>query len=99
MSLIHSHQGFELSSRRHGAERRLGPLQGLFGGLVRGWQRRRMIRALEALDDRLLRDIGLERGDIEDLVDSFDDRELRMVPLSPTLGTVGTGQQFCGKAA
>ena len=58
-----------------------------------------MIRALEALDDRLLRDIGLERGDIEDLVDSFDDRELRMVPLSPTLGTVGTGQQFRGKAA
>ncbi len=46
------------------------------------WQRRKMIAALEAMDDRLLRDIGIYRGDIKRVVDGFDDRELRMVPLA-----------------
>ncbi|MFZ1470000.1 MAG: DUF1127 domain-containing protein [Paracoccaceae bacterium] len=99
MSLDHSYHETELSSRRYNTDRRLGPLQWLFGGLVRSWQRRCMIRAFEAMDDRLLRDIGLERGDIKDVVGSFDDRELRMVPLSPTTVAVGTGQQVYTKTA
>ena len=48
----------------------------------RRWERRKMIAALEAMDDRLLRDIGIYRNDIARLVDGFDDRELRMRPLA-----------------
>ncbi|MBK8440367.1 MAG: DUF1127 domain-containing protein [Rhodobacter sp.] len=77
----------------------MGPLRRLFGGIVRHWQRRRMIRALQAMDDRLLRDIGLARGDIEAVVDSFDDRELQMVPLAPAALAVGASHQARGKAA
>lgn len=47
----------------------------------RGWQRQRMIATLAALDDRTLSDIGLRRGDIERVVDGFDDTELRMAPI------------------
>ncbi|GKY89871.1 DUF1127 domain-containing protein [Sinisalibacter aestuarii] len=50
----------------------------------RRWERRKMIAALEAMDDRLLRDIGIYRNDIPRLVDGFDDRELRMRPLATT---------------
>ena len=41
-----------------------------------------MIAALEAMDDRLLRDIGIYRNDIPRVVDGLDDRELRMRPLA-----------------
>jgi uncharacterized protein YjiS (DUF1127 family) len=47
------------------------------------WRRRKAIAALQALDDRILRDIGIHRGDIWRVVDGFDERELRMVPLAP----------------
>ncbi|HQU69022.1 MAG TPA: DUF1127 domain-containing protein [Albidovulum sp.] len=50
---------------------------------VRGWQRRKMIAALAALDDRILLDIGLCRGDIDDFVDGLSSAELRMVPVTP----------------
>lgn len=48
----------------------------------RTWQRRKMIAALSALDDRILLDIGIERANIADVVDRFDDAELRMTPLA-----------------
>ncbi len=41
-----------------------------------------MIAALEAMDDLLLRDIGIYRNDIPRIVDGLDDRELRMRPLA-----------------
>ena len=41
------------------------------------------------MDDRLLRDIGLNRGDIERVVGGFDGRKLRMNPLAPTAIAVG----------
>lgn len=51
------------------AEKRLPSRPGL-GSRLRAWfQRQRTIRALEALDDRLLADIGLERGRIAAAVD------------------------------
>ena len=50
---------------------------------VRAWQRRKMIAALSALDDRTLRDIGMHRGEIERVVDRFEDRELQMAPVAP----------------
>lgn len=51
---------------------------------MRGWQRRKMIAALEAMDDRLLRDIGIYRGEIKNVVYGLDDRELRMSPVART---------------
>lgn len=50
--------------------------------ISRQWRRRSMIAALESLDDRLLRDIGLHRSDIPRVVDGLDDRELRMAPVA-----------------
>ena len=46
------------------------------------WQRRKMIETLRGMDDRLLRDIGIDRSDIPRVVDSLTDRELSMRPVS-----------------
>ncbi|WP_349367320.1 MAG: hypothetical protein ABL311_11550 [Nitratireductor rhodophyticola] len=35
------------------------------------------------MDDNLLDDIGISRNDIPRVVNGFDDRELRMRPVSP----------------
>ena len=35
------------------------------------WRRREIIRALDKVDDRLLQDVGIERGGIEDFVDTL----------------------------
>jgi uncharacterized protein YjiS (DUF1127 family) len=35
------------------------------------WRRREIIRALNKVDDRLLLDVGIERGEIEELVDTL----------------------------
>lgn len=51
---------------------------------LRQWQRRKMIASFEAMDDRLLSDIGICRSDIHRMVQGFDARELRMVPLAPS---------------
>lgn len=54
---------------------------------VRSWQRRKMIAALAGLDDRILLDIGLCRGEIEDFVDGLRSAELRMTPVAPDVAT------------
>jgi len=46
------------------------------------WQRRKMIETLRGMDDRLLRDIGIDRSEIPELVRQFTDRELTMKPIS-----------------
>lgn len=50
---------------------------------IRSWQRRRTIATLAALDDRTLYDIGIPRGEIERVVDGFDDPERPMTPAAP----------------
>ena len=50
--------------------------------LVTKWRRRKIVGALEMMDTRLLRDMGIERCDIKRIVEGFDQRELRMVPLA-----------------
>ena len=56
---------------------------------VRRWsERRRAIRDLSALNDRLLRDIGIDRCDIEAAVDRYPS----ITPVSPDLGTVSIQQ-------
>lgn len=60
----------------------IGFLRRLMRRAVQQWKRRKMIAALEALDDRILRDIGVHRGEIPSVVAGFDDRELGMSPLA-----------------
>tara|TARA_R110002049_G_scaffold15115_1_gene62429 strand:+ start:923 stop:1234 length:312 start_codon:yes stop_codon:yes gene_type:complete len=64
-------------------EKRSTFLRRWIASALRNWQRRKLIAALEAMDDRLLRDIGIHRGEIANVVDGFSDRELRMAPLAP----------------
>lgn len=42
-----------------------------------------MSAVLHSLDDRILHDIGLSRGEIEDFVDGLSPAELRMAPIAP----------------
>ena len=65
-----------LRSRKPGAFRRW--LRTVF----HRWQRRKMIETLRDMDDRLLRDIGIDRSDIPRVVDGLTDRELSMRPVS-----------------
>jgi uncharacterized protein YjiS (DUF1127 family) len=37
----------------------------------RQWRRRELIRTLDKVDDRLLRDVGIDRGRIEEFVDAL----------------------------
>ena len=71
-----------------------GVLQRWSRAITNNWKRRKMIGALRAMDDRLLRDIGIYRNDIERVVDGFNERELRIVPIAPlvsaTLDDFGT---------
>ncbi|MBR9848465.1 MAG: iron-containing alcohol dehydrogenase [Rhodobacteraceae bacterium] len=41
-----------------------------------------MIETLRGMDDRLLRDIGIDRSDIPRVVDGLTERERRMRPVS-----------------
>ena len=50
--------------------------------IMRNVRRRRMIRQLQELDDHILADIGISRGDIPRVVDGLDARELRMTPVA-----------------
>lgn len=50
----------------------------------RKWQRNMMITAFESLDEATLRDIGVHRGEIRNIVDGFDDRELTTIPVAAT---------------
>lgn len=56
---------------------------------IRQRQRNRLIAEFHAMDDRMLRDIGIYRGDIRRVVDGFDDRELGMTPFAPSAEHLG----------
>lgn len=66
---------------------------------IRQWQRRKMIASFEAMDDRLLRDIGVCRSDIHRLVQGFDARELRMAPVAPPTSEAHFSEEVFQKAA
>lgn len=51
---------------------------------IRQRQRNRLFAEFRSMDDRMLRDMGIYRGDIRRVVDSFDDHELGMTPFSPS---------------
>lgn len=60
-------------------------LQRWLSASLRKMHQRKMIAELHAMDDRLLRDIGLFRSDIARVVNGFDDAELRMAPVARPL--------------
>lgn len=100
-----SRQG-RLAQRETGArERRVTEREG--GGLLRPWlraafrrwQRRKMIAALEAMDDRLLRDIGVHRCNIPRVVDGLIDRDLPAIRFAPPLKAIGACDDRCCEAA
>ncbi|MCC7049136.1 MAG: DUF1127 domain-containing protein [Alphaproteobacteria bacterium] len=41
---------------------------GLVARLLHAWELRRALRDVQSLDERMLRDIGLSRGDVESAV-------------------------------
>ncbi|MCL3883179.1 DUF1127 domain-containing protein [Marivita sp. GX14005] len=84
---------------RHEQPRKAGTLRRWLGRAFRRWQRQRMIAAFAAMDDRLLRDIGISRSDIPRVVDSLDDRELRMVPVARAPKAAGTMDDLYRRAA
>jgi uncharacterized protein YjiS (DUF1127 family) len=59
-----------------------GVLRNWLTSVAQQWQRRRMIAALQSLNDRMLNDIGIHRSDIPDVVAAFSARELRMNPVA-----------------
>ncbi|WP_415234271.1 DUF1127 domain-containing protein [Pseudorhodobacter sp.] len=82
-----------------GNKRTDGLFTRLLGSVVTKWRRHRMIAAFEAMDDRLLDDIGITRGDIRDVVNSFDTRELQMVPVAPATRLVSANHMAYQAAA
>jgi len=55
----------------------IAALASKLSGLRRAWRTRRRRAALQALDDRMLRDIGVSRGDIEQVTADGTALELR----------------------
>ena len=99
MSIYITRQMIDPASGKPAGSKSIGLLRRMFRRAVRNWQRRKMIAKLEAMDDRLLRDIGLHRGEIRRLVDGFDDRELGMVPVTSAETSAGTDYEAFRKAA
>ncbi|WP_165814490.1 DUF1127 domain-containing protein [Pararhodobacter oceanensis] len=91
--IFHDYLGFRKAHQRRQQQRRESnlllraaqALRGLAQNMMTAHRRRRMIAALEGMDDRLLRDIGLYRCNIREVVESFSDRELSMRPVAAAL--------------
>ena len=62
MSMYISRQMLNSDSHQQKVAERPGIIYRLSRSVLRKWRRRRLIAALEALDERLLRDIGIERA-------------------------------------
>lgn len=99
MSIYITRKMVRSASEMRGADESKGLFRRMLDAGIRSRQRRRMIAALEALDDRILRDIGINRGDIPRVVYGFDDRELRMAPLGSTKSSAAAKHEAYRNAA
>jgi uncharacterized protein YjiS (DUF1127 family) len=72
------------------------PLHG-FAGLRRWHRRRKAIAELGALDDRMLKDIGIGRGDIRGLVDAQLGHEAEARRPAPAGFFLGLGARPCAQ--
>lgn len=66
------------AEERTDSNERRGLLWRWLGAATRQWQRRKMIASLNAMDDWLLRDMGICRDHIPSVVVDLEDRERRM---------------------
>ncbi len=74
-------------------------LRRLMSAVARTWQRRKMIATFEAMDDWMLKDIGLRREDIVRTVNNFDemratrrpsDRAMSRSDIKPGMSNAGS---------
>ena len=94
---INELHGYHIAQRNKG-KHPISPYRQWLLAATRCWQRRKMIAALEAMDDRLLQDIGIHRDEIPHVVDGFSDRELRMTPLASPQDQIETYDDTYPKA-
>jgi uncharacterized protein YjiS (DUF1127 family) len=89
---MHSHisLGNPVFSSAPETSARGGGLRHFLSAVMRRWQRRKMIATFDAMDDHILRDIGLRREDIVRVVDSFDEMR-RPVAALPVSGGIISG--------
>lgn len=69
----------------YGIAAKLAYLQRSIIALSRRWERRRAIAELGRLDDRLLADIGISRGQIPQVVDGLSRPQVRMIRPKPSV--------------
>jgi uncharacterized protein YjiS (DUF1127 family) len=69
---------------RYGIAAKLEYLRPIFA-LSRCWSRRKAIAELQRLDDRLLADIGISRGQIPQVVDGLGRPQARMTRSKPSV--------------
>lgn len=93
MSIYITPQMIHPGSDGRGSHQDSGLFQRLVTSVIRTWRRRKAIAELRAMDDAVLRDIGINRNDILRVVNGFDDRDLGMVPLARTARSKGTRAQ------
>ena len=87
----HLKASIDVASRGHGVVSQLrGWLQNLRTTLRRNHERRTAIRALSALSDRLLEDIGVVRAQIPEIVQTFETRVAEK-----KVGTARFGAGYC----
>ncbi len=87
----HLNTSTAVAGRGHGVVSQLrGWLQNLRTTLRRNHERRTAIRALSALSDRLLEDIGVVRGQIPEIVQTFETRVAEK-----KVGTARFGAGYC----
>lgn len=86
-------------ARRNAVSSGTGLLRRAMIAANRHRRRRRMMATLEALDDRILRDIGIYRSEIPRVVVEFSDRELGMTPVADSRNRRPTGGSGYAQAA
>ncbi|AVO37513.1 DUF1127 domain-containing protein [Pukyongiella litopenaei] len=97
MSIYITREMIASASREGGGDNSKSLVRRLFGSAIRKWRRRKMIAVFDAMDDQLLSDIGLCRGDIRRVVNTFDDRELGMIPLASSADRLEGMTAQCGQ--
>jgi len=73
-----AHRPYSTATYDHLPPKRQGLLNRWMRATSEGWQRRKTIAALHALDDHTLRDIGIHRSNIERFADGLCGRDNRI---------------------
>lgn len=97
MHPVYLHQYYQTYRKHAAAAGTRAPHEGLLRTWLRArvkeWRKRLMVLALSSMDDWLLRDIGIDRGQIREIVDGLEDHELRMRPVDRRAASAFDGIQ------